>query len=437
MKQDFETMSKMVTELKATNSSNAKKAILSNYTDNEFIATAFIYAMSPYKQYGISAPTARKLAKKLEPTNNYTDLFKLLDDLDSRVISGHAGVKALLGFVENNKTYEDLIYAILSNNLQTRTSGATINKVFGNIIPSFNVALAKAYQPTDCDFENETWYASRKLDGVRCLIFTGPDNNPKALSRSGKPLETIQKCLDDIKTLNLPNMVFDGEICLVDADGNDDFNGIMRVIKRKDYQIENPKFKIFDMITQNDFDTKKSTTTLGERIMMLENITSIESSLYIDILAQEIVTSQNVFNKWADWVKEFNWEGFMLRKDATYIGNRSNQLLKVKTMMDDEYEVLAITPGLIRHVVYNPILEKNEEITSEMTSNLVIKHKGNYVEVGSGLTQKQRQEFHADPASIIGKTITVQYFEETENLNGTTSLRFPVLKYVYENGRTV
>ena len=115
-----------------------------------------------------------------------------------------------------------------------------------------------------------------------------------------------------------------------DADGNDDFNGIMRVIKRKDYQIENPKFKIFDMITQNDFDTKKSTTTLGERITTLENITSLESSQYIDVLAQEIVTSQNVFNKWADWVKEFNWEGFMLRKDATYIGTRSNQLLKVK-----------------------------------------------------------------------------------------------------------
>jgi hypothetical protein len=305
MKQDFETMSKMVAELKSTNSSNAKKVILANYVDNEFIATAFIYAMSPYKQYGISAPTARKLAKKLEPTNNYTDLFKLLDDLDSRVISGHVGVKALLGFVEDNKTYEDLIYAILSNDLQTRTSGATINKVFGNIIPSFNVALAKAYQPTDCDFENETWFASRKLDGVRCLIFTGPDNNPKALSRSGKPLETIQKCLDEIQSLNMPNMVFDGEICLVDKDGNDDFNGIMRVIKRKDFTIENPKFKIFDIITQNDFDTKKSETTLSERLFQITSLSvfnQIRESDTLDVLDQEICRDQETFDKWADMV---------------------------------------------------------------------------------------------------------------------------------------
>ena len=41
-----------------------------------------------------------------------------------------------------------------------------------------------------------------------------------------------------------------------------------------------------------------------------------------------------------------------------------------------------------------------------------------------------------NPDEIMGKQITVQYFEETTNKNGTHSLRFPVIKAVYENVRT-
>jgi DNA ligase-1 len=157
----------------------------------------------------------------------------------------------------------------------------------------------------------------------------------------------------------------------------------------------------------------------------------------LDILEQELITGDDVFNKWADLVTKYNWEGFMIRKDSTYIGDRSKELLKVKTMMDAEYVVIATTPGEIRHIVWNALLEKKEEITSTMVSNLIIEHKGNKVDVGSGLSLQQRQDFYADPSRIIGKTITVQYFEETTNESGTVSLRFPVLKFVYENGRQV
>ena len=37
----------------------------------------------------------------------------------------------------------------------------------------------------------------------------------------------------------------------------------------------------------------------------------------------------------------------------------------------------------------------------------------------------------------IGKTITVQYFEETLNQDGCHSLRFPVVKHVYDGVRTI
>jgi len=38
-------------------------------------------------------------------------------------------------------------------------------------------------------------------------------------------------------------------------------------------------------------------------------------------------------------------------------------------------------------------------------------------------------------SDIIGKTITVQYFEETKNDKGGISLRFPTVKHIYESER--
>ena len=39
--------------------------------------------------------------------------------------------------------------------------------------------------------------------------------------------------------------------------------------------------------------------------------------------------------------------------------------------------------------------------------------------------------------SIVGKIITVQYFEETKNDKGGISLRFPTVKVVHGKERTV
>ena len=70
-----------------------------------------------------------------------------------------------------------------------------------------------------------------------------------------------------------------------------------------------------------------------------------------------------------------------------------------------------------------------------MLAQAYITHKGHEVAVGSGWSQKQRIRYEANPNELIGKTITVQYFEETKNQEGGISLRFPTVKHVYENGR--
>ena len=42
--------------------------------------------------------------------------------------------------------------------------------------------------------------------------------------------------------------IFDGEICMVDENNKEDFQGIIKQIRRKDHTIENPKFLVFDCL---------------------------------------------------------------------------------------------------------------------------------------------------------------------------------------------
>ena len=72
-----------------------------------------------------------------------------------------------------------------------------------------------------------------------------------------------------------------------------------------------------------------------------------------------------------------------------------------------------------------------------MLKNIVIEHKGNRVDVGSGFSQEQRRHYFKNPTEIIGKQVTVQYFEESQNKKGEYSLRFPVIKTVYETPRDI
>ena len=114
-------------------------------------------------------------------------------------------------------------------------------------------------------------------------------------------------------------------------------------------------------------------------------------------------------------------------QDVGYEGKRSKNLLKVKSFYDAEYEVLGW--DIDNHEVVRD--GKSESMT--MLAQVWIEHKGYIVKVGSGFSQEQRLEYM--DGSIVGKQITVQYFEETHNDKGGISLRFPTVKHIYETQR--
>ena len=415
-------LKEFIEKMRATSSSLEKVKIVKD--TSPFVHKVLEYTYNPFKQYHVTSKTCKKNCK-LVANGATIPLFKLLDKLTNREVTGHDAIKLINRFVMTSTDY-DLIYKIIDKNLDIRAGDKVINKAIPNLIPTFSVALAKEYEGK-CDW-GDGWYASRKLDGVRCLAVVDEEGECTLYSRMGKEFTTLNKIKEAIESTNIINTVFDGEVCLIDENGDEDFQSIMKQLRRKDHQIEKPIFKIFDMLYKPDFDNKKSTETLSERLHKLRTFIDFEKDrLGLHYLDQNKVTGDDHFDKWTQMASDNNWEGFMLRKDVGYEGKRTKNLIKVKKFHDAEYEVL--DADYDKHEV----VRDGKSETIEMLAQVWIEHKGHQVKVGSGFTQEQRIKYMTE--TITGKLITVQYFEETHNQNGGISLRFPTVKHIYDGER--
>ena len=425
---DLKRIQDFVDKLKATNSTNDKIDIIKEYKDDSMIKQVLKYVYSPFKQYYIKSTQLKKLKKLCNPTY-FGSLFCMLDNLTNRVWTGHTAIEYVNGYVKSFPEYKELIYCIIDKNLKTRTGADLINKAIPKCVPTFKVALANSYdkQKGKVDFNTQTWFASQKLDGVRCLAVVDENGKCNFYSRQGKTFDTLDVVKNEIESLELTNVVFDGEVCIVDENGVENFQDIMKEIKRKDHTIKNPKYKIFDYLTLEEFDNQLGTRNLSVRLS-----TCVKPKLgCVEMLEQWKVESEDHFQELAELATKNNWEGLMLRKDCGYKGKRTNELLKVKKFFDEEYVVKGVENAIHRIII------GGIEAEVEMLSNVIIEHKGCDVGVGSGFSQEERKLYFKNPELIIGKTITVQYFEETINQDGCHSLRFPVVKHIYENGRNV
>ncbi len=431
MDKNLEKLQNFVDQMKNTSSLNEKKVIIGSIQNDEFIKKALNYALDPFKKYYLTSKNCKKNSELLGHANTYGSIFTLLDDLANRVCTGHNAIANVNRFILENIQFEDLIFSIIDRNLEIRASESVINKVIPNLIPTFDVALANKFDPKRVDW-NDTWLASRKLDGVRCLTKVDYQGNVECYSRQGNEFETLDVVRDAVKKLGVVGVVFDGEICLMDEDGNEDFQGIMKQIKRKNHTITNPKYVMFDYLTLKEFDAKESETKLTLRIARFaKHILHLENDSCLSVLDQHVVSGDDHFAKLKADAEKDGHEGVMLRKDVGYEGKRSQNLLKVKKFFDAEYKVESIDFEDHR------VIREGKEVVIPMMAQAYINHKGHEVAVGSGWNQEQRIKYHANPKLIIGKTITVQYFEETKNQEGGLSLRFPTVKHVYEQRRDV
>lgn len=437
-------LSELTREINSTNSTNEKKEILAKYAD---IKNVIRLIYNPLKPFNITSKKILKFAKENAQAKFKcveSDLCKMLTMFANSELTGHAAIKTALGLMQKFANYKDTILMCIDKDLKMRLGIKQINKVWPSLIPEFEVALGNKYEAKKHAKQlklGSKWYISRKLDGVRCLCFVH-GKKIDFFSRQGKEFLTLQTLAKDIVKNIAPKLqtikengveifkdgfVLDGEVCIMDKQGTEDFKGIMKEIKRKNHDIKNVRYVLFDCLTHEEFENRTSDALFSTRLLRMNGLLSP----HVIVIPQRLYT-QKEFDKQFKASGDLGWEGLILRKDATYKGKRSNDLLKVKQFFTEEYKVLDVVSGPFR--IINPTTKLEETITTCVS--VTIEHKGTPVSVGSGFSLQERQHFYKNPNSIKGKTISVQFFEETKSDQGTVSLRFPTFKGLYGKTRT-
>lgn len=375
--------------------------------------------------------------------NDYIIFHEALKDLAKRNYTGNAAIDYITDILTlYDKEDQEFLIRILMKDLKIGLSKKGFENIFGVNNGDYTVSLANNLDKVkNVNVLDGTFYASRKLDGVRCVAIAEiVDRKVVSLelkSRQGKTFTTLDNLKPELQQLflKLPDgiWILDGEVCIVDENGDEHFDWVMKEISRKNHTIKNPSYWLFDLISGDDFFSGRGETIFSQRLLILRSIYDLHASTngsnYLRILGQELIESYADFDSWTNMVSTHNWEGFMLRKDVGYRGGRTNDLIKVKKFQDDEYVVIGYECGDVKY---------GTETYRDVVTNLHIVHKGNRVSVGSGISKEQRILWRKEPSKIIGKTITVQYFEETvDSKTGMFSLRFPVLKHVHGNKREV
>lgn len=448
-KLDIKVFNEFKERISNTTSLDEKIKILNEYKDNDTIIMILYYTYSPLLKYGISKKTILDryqefLEKKPEIEKEevkeieLSDYFLYLHSFHQGYLTGKQWLFYLFNHIRNNKEVIELTSLIFDRNLKIWLNTQIIKKVFPNLIQEFSVALADKVDNID-KLKYEEYFASRKLDGVRCLIFFNwaSDRRPLFYSRTWKTFLIMEDfsmdfCSDlysAVKDLWDKPFLLDGELCSIAEDWKENFSSIISQVKLWETTLTDVTYYIFDHITEEEFWAKKWNRTFKERYDLLVEKVKPHEWDTIKVLEQKELFSKEDINQIKNEFTTKDWEWLMFRKkNSLYHGKRTKDLLKYKLFHDLELTVHGIETWTISY------MKDWKMLSRETMTNVLCMYKDNVISIGSWFTAWERDFFYSKKDLIESKElvlqITVQYFEETKNKEWKYSLRFPTFKWI-------
>ena len=416
---------KILEKIKNTSSNNEKQAILEQNKNNELLKEILKFVYNPYFKTGLSskkikkriAPTEYRLL--LQPDNSITYIFNYLKDHNTGTDQDIAHVQ---WYIRNySEGCPEIVEEILTQNLKIGMTAKSINKVWNNLIPEFNVMLADKYWEKIDKLEQEKprILVTQKLDGMRCTTIKLGDKI-NLMSRSGQLMTGFVEIEHELR--ELPDGVYDGEILAdLSIDNSLDlFASTVSAARTKDTKKKNMTYNVFDYVKKvEEFVTGMFSESCAQRKQNLENILKkahCNYIKYVEVLYDGEYNS-DIIDKLLNKALSLQQEGIMLNiADAPYQKKRTTDILKVKKMNTVDLFVTNVFEGKGKY--------------KGTLGGVVVEYKGQPVGVGSGFSDIQRKMIWEHPESIVGKLIEVQYFEESKDKNGKPSLRFPVFKKI-------
>jgi DNA ligase-1 len=416
----------VVRELEADASRLAKEAIIKREADsgNDELFRGFRAAYDAMVTYGV-----KKVEEKSGDGRGISaDAFwKTADRLANRDLTGNEAQVAINYLRMNAKQDEwNLWYRrILIKDMRCGTSETTINKVADARykIQTFSCQLAHDGANHESKVSGKK-FIEVKLDGVRVITIVYPSGAVSMFSRNGKELVNfphIAKQISKHAIFFQEPVVLDGEVM------SSSFQDLMKQVHRKsDVAANDAVLNLFDILTLKDFQAGLSPRTQIERSTWLKQwYTPLADHMpNVDIVGQVLLDLDTDAGQ--ERFKEINasaiaggYEGLLIKDpEAPYECKRSVAWLKKKPVISVDLQVVELEEGT----------GKNAGILGALVCEGIDQDKFIRVNVGSGLTDKQRQEMWQDKQAVIGQTVEILADAVTQNQDGTYSLRFPRFK---------
>jgi DNA ligase-1 len=191
---------------------------------------------------------------------------------------------------------------------------------------------------------SENVYIQPKLDGVRCVIKLGDNNEVQAFSRTGKPWLNIAHITNSLHYFftQHPDIILDGE--LYNHDLRDDFNKIISLV-RKTKPTPSDRAEASNLVQFHCYDYIETVMDQPYGYRMNQLVTSDIYSYCVIYVESKLVNSKESANIIHQYNLNNGYEGSMLRLDRPYQQKRSYNLQKFKDFQDAEALIVGYEEG--------------------------------------------------------------------------------------------
>lgn len=387
------TIMNVIRQLENTSKLTEKRKILSSNADMEGLQECLVLALDPSFLFYC------KKVPKVHCEEGTFDLEQIVDclmSLNAREVTGNAALERVKQtLIDQDNDGRELLTRILKKDLQCGVSRKIVNSVFDDLISEYPITLASQYDEKYIEFPV---YAEPKIDGWRVNVII-KDGSVTYLSRSGKPMETLESLTESILSLYPEDCMVDGEI----KSGHfQDSSSVFSSKKNK--KTANIILYAFDYLHYHEWENKECSRTFQERRKHLKhNGTSVQI-----LPLEELHNLSEVHSTYKKHLTQY--EGTILKKkNGSYEFKRTRDWMKVKPIQTIDVEITGYIEGTKKY--------------TGMLGAFTFNYNDQPCRVGGGFSDKEREEFWKRKDKMIGTIIEVEFMESTES-GKTRHVRF-------------
>lgn len=418
----------IISKLEADNSRLAKEAILAEAMEEGLDEFFEGLKMGLDKLYTFGVKQVPIKEEDSGQGLTWDNFKQLAESLYKRELTGHAARDAIelaMGIATKDQ-WNQFFRRILIKDMRAGFGEKSVNTVAKKAkkpqyaVPVFEVMLAHDGANHDSKITGKK-LLEEKLDGVRCLTVVDFESRTVVMyTRNGKELVNfphIVKAFEDNMDNFSRSYVFDGEVM------SSSFQALMTQVHRKsDVKSDDAVLHLFDIVPLVEFKAGKSVMGQRRRSQFLKNFENIFADSGCIALVPQQEVDLDTFMGGIEF-QDFNKaalaagkEGIMIKDvDAKYETKRSVSWLKQKPFIEVSLTVMAVEEGTGRN------LDKLGALVCEGEDD----GKTIKVNVGSGFTDSDRDEYWTGKEMVLGQVVEVRADAVTQNQDGTYSLRFP------------